>query len=649
MAHRKVIVSIILLAIFAASIGAVAFNNTAHAQTDEERLWNWVKNQKCLCHEGTLKIALPEEPNTFNWWIASSSWSIEVLSFVYDHLVRWVNGTLVHELATDLSYSPDHKVLTIKVRQGVKWHDGQPLTAEDVAFTINMLAQKPYMYYHGYFTSVDHAEATDKYTVKVYFKEPDAGFIATALASMNVMPKHIWEPIIKKEGDKFAKYAPKIPDDLVGSGPFKIVEYKPTQYVKYVANENYWVEGKPCIKELIVVFIKESNVALLAVEKGNVDIYDGWVTAESVPKLLATPGVSIHVYISPYFYHWGMLNTRWPFNITDFRRAMAFAVDKQTIINTLLLGYGMPGSPGVVPPVGPNAYYYNPNVANAYYFDLNMTAKILDQLGFKDVDNDGWREAPNGKDFSFEIYPPSYDIVRVRAAQMIADWLSKVPGGGIKAVVRVLDWKTVWPLIHDGKVDSYLLGSGWANDISWLYRRFHSRPEGTGNWARYSNPEVDKLTEQLRTTFDPEKRKELAWKIQEYLAKEAPIVTLYYRKMINPYRTDKFDGFFKPADDGLVNRWTILGIHLKAEKCSTLPTSVVTSTVSSVTTITSTLPGGGTTTVVSTVSSVQTKTTTLVTTSVVTKSAGVSTGTIAAIAIIIIIIVAIGVYLARKK
>ncbi len=556
----------------------------------------WLRGRECRSYGGTLKIALPEEPNTFVWFRAGSAWSIMVLMPIYDTLVRFINGTLTYEVAESLEYSEDYKVLTIKIRDGIKWHDGKPLTAEDVAFTINVLAKEPWTYYHGYFAAVDRAEAVDRLTVKVYFKEPDAGFIYNALAAMNIMPKHIWEPLLKKHGAGLAKYSPKIPDELVGSGPFKIVEYVPGQYVRYVANEDYWL-GRPCIDELIVVFIKESSVALLAVQKGDVHAYVGWVTAEVVPKLLEAEGVDIHVFMSPTFYHWGFNNQRWPFNITEFRRAMAYAVNKEAIVNEILMGYGIPGSPGVVPPFGVNAQWYNPNVANAYTFNLSKTAEILDKLGFVDVDGDGWREAPDGSDFSFEIYPPSYDIVRVRAAQKIAEWLSQIPGGGIKAVVRVLDWKTVWPLIREGKVDTYLLGSGPGNDISWLYRRFHSWPEGTGNWARFSNPEVDRLTELLKVTFDPEERKKIAWRIQEILAEEVPIVVLYYRKIINPYRDAEFEGWFKPADDDVFNKITLLRVQLKTPAQPV--TQVVTQTVVTVTTVTA--PGASPTVITKTV------------------------------------------------
>jgi len=571
------IVLAILTSLVPITTQQVNAQSTVNAVTYDE----WLA--PCKCYGGSLKVALSGEPNTLNWFVAGASVELTILEPIYDRLVRIINGTLTWELATSMQYSPDYKTLTIKIRQGVKWHDGLELTAEDVAFTINVLTNKTWTYSHGYYVNVDKAVAVDKYTVNVYFKAPDAGFIYTALASMNVMPKHIWEPLLKEKGDELAKYSPKA-TELIGSGPFKFVEYVPGQHVKYVVNKDYWL-GRPCIDEITIVFISEASVQILALQRGDVDTLSvSFITPEVVPQLLATPNVGVHTYTSQFFYHWGLNNLMWPTNISDFRKALALAVNREAIVRDVLMGYGLVGSPGVVPPIGFGAEWYNPNVADKWKYDPNKAAEILDSLGFKDVNGDGWREGPNGQPVEIEVYAPSYDIVRVRIAQILAEQLSKIPGGGIKIIPRAADWTAVWPNIREGKVQSWLLGSSVDPDISWLHYRFHSRPDGAGNWARFSDPEVDKLTEELKVTFDPDKRKEIAWKIQEILADKVPVITLYYRQFPVPYRTDKFDNWFRPADDEVYNRVTYLRLSLKLEKCPTTPaTSVVTTVVTQVT------------------------------------------------------------------
>jgi peptide/nickel transport system substrate-binding protein len=565
----------ICLAIIVLSV-ASGFATLVSAQQEIRLSIQDPPRSQCKTYGGTLKIGIGSKPNTLNWFVAGSSWEILVLTPIYNRLVRFFNGTLVKEVAESIDMSSDGKIYTIRIVSGIKFHDGYPLTAEDVAFTINMLRNYSWAYYYGVFRNVDRAEAVDQRTVKVYMKMVDAGFVENALSVMNIMPKHIWEPKFRELGDGVAKYSPSL-KELVGSGPFIIVDYQPDQYVAYKANENYW-QGRPCIDQLVMSFIGEASVALLSLEKGDIQTYSGFIGPETAPRILSNPNLAIHVYQSDFYYHWGLNNRKWPFNISLFRKALAYAVDYNAIINTLLMGYGIQGSPGFVPPFGVHAKWYNPNL-KYYTYNLTKAAEILDQLGFRDVDKDGWREAPDGSKFKFEIYPPNYDIIRVRAAEIIADSLAKIPGGGLKAEVRVVEWATAWSLIRGGQVDTWLLGSGPGFDISWLQTRFHSK--GSANWNRYSNPEVDKLIDQLVSELDPEKRKELAWRIQEILADEVPAVNLYYRKFIAPYRLDVFDNWVRLVDDDLANWWNFLFIYSKTGRPAQViqtPAATVTAT-----------------------------------------------------------------------
>ncbi|MEM2006051.1 MAG: ABC transporter substrate-binding protein [Sulfolobales archaeon] len=525
----------------------------------------WLK--PCNCYGGRLTAALPSTPTTLNWWVAGTDWDLIPLDAIYDRPLRIINGTLTWEIVTGLEFSDDYMVLTLKVREGVKFHDGVELTAEDVAFTINVLAKFSWPYYHGYFTRVDRAEASDKYTVKVYFKTPDASFVYNSLNAMRILPKHIWEPLLNQYGDELAKYSPK-PEELVGSGPFKFVEYVPGQYTKFVANENYWL-GRPCIDELVYVVITEANTAVLAVQKGEIDVYGFGIDPAVALAIEADPNIEVHARLSESFRHWGLLNTVWPLNISKFRLALSYAIDRETLVNEVLLGFGIPGSPGVVGPFGACAPWYNPDVEKLVYYNPAKAAEILDEIGFTDKDGDGWRDGPNGEPVVIEIYSPTpgYDPIRARVAQLLQEYLAKVPRGAIKAVVYYYEWATLWPMIREGKVMTWLLGSGWANDIGWLYTRFHSWPEGSGNWARYSNSEVDKMLDEIISTFDPQRRKELAWKIQEFLALEAPVINLYYQAFPNPYRIDEFENWFITPSDYILDRVTLLRLTLKQGLC----------------------------------------------------------------------------------
>ena len=519
----------------------------------------FLRNRECPCYGGTLRIAIAGEPTTLNWWVAASSWSRFVLMPIYNRLLRIINGTIVMEVAKRLWWSENRSVLYIEIRSGILWHDGKPLTARDVAFTINTLARYRWTYLHGYFTSVKKAIAINDTLVEVVFREPDAGFVLNALTKMCILPEHIWKPLFDELGDNVAKYSPRI-EDLIGSGPFKIVKYVPGQFVEYRAFDMYW-QGRPCIDRLVIVFIKSSTAGLLALEKGDIDAYLGYVDPEAALKLENVSSIRVAKVLSDIVFYWGFNTEKWPFNISEFRRALAYAIDRQKIIEVALHGYGIPASPGVVPSIGVNSIWYNPHVANAIRYDPNEAARILDSLGFRDIDGDGWRETPSGKHFCIDIYVPSYDTARIRAAELIRSYLSKIPGGGICVNIRVTDWSKLWPLIRSGAVDSFILGSAPGTDISWLYRRFHCPPQGSGNWARYCNPVIDNLTEALREVFDYSKRRDIAWRIQEVLAKELPIVPLYHRIYLIPYRVDNVKGWFVAANEWPVNWITLLRVY----------------------------------------------------------------------------------------
>lgn len=532
----------------------------------------------CTCHGGSLRVALPSDVTTLNWWVAGATWDLLTLDLIYDRPLRIINGTLTWEVARSLEYSEDYLVLTMKIKNGIKFHDGVELTAEDIAFTINVLANKSWTYYHGYFTSVDRAEAVDNYTVKIFFKNPDSQFVLNSLTVVRIMPKHVWEPLLASLGDELAKYSPK-PEELIGSGPFKFIERAPGQYIKFSVNKDYWL-GRPCIDEIVLIPITDVSLVILGIQKGDIDAYTWGVDPAVVPTLLANPNVGIHVYTAETFYHWGLNNQIWPLNISKFRLALSFAVNREAIVRDIMLGYGIPGSPGIVGPFGSGALWYNPAAAKLVYYDPKKAMEILNGIGFTDKDGDGWRDGPNGEPVVIEIYSPTpgYDPIRARAAEFIKEDLAKI---GIKAVVYYYEWATLWPLIREAKVMTWLLGSGWSPDIGWLRFRFHSRPEGAGNWARYSNPEVDALIKELLATFDMEKRKQIAWKIQEILALDTPVVNLYYRSFPNPYRTDRFEGWFPESTGDVFNRISILRLRLKPAVCPSpvepTPTPTITS------------------------------------------------------------------------
>jgi hypothetical protein len=228
-------------------------------------------------------------------------------------------------------------------------------------------------------------------------------------------------------------------------------------------------------------------------------------------------------------------------------------VDKQDLVDTLLLGYGIPGPVAIEAPFW--GLWYNPDVPQTYTFNLTKAAEILDDLGWVDTDGDGIREGTGdhaGEPLAFDIGPPIYDPVRVRAAELIAENLAQI---GVDATVQYMEWATLWgkiiqPLDSPEKIDTWLLGSSQSVDPQWLRTRLHSSAIPNPNYYGFVNAEFDELCEQQSQAFEVEERKEIVWRMQEILAEEVPFVVMYFRQSPSVYRTDKLTGWVDDFDSG---------------------------------------------------------------------------------------------------
>ncbi len=552
--------------------------------------------------EPTLRIALASPPSALNAWSATGTWTVMHLDMIYDRLVRTnKEGTgYAPWLAESWESSPDGKVWTVKLRKGVKWHDGKPFTAEDVKFTFDFCKQdETAKRCHGDVEYVQKIEVVDDYTVKFYLDRPFAAFVNTVLPNF-VLPKHIWEPIVNKPGFVASKYEPKL-EELVGTGPFKLVELKANEYAKFVANEDFWM-GAPKVKKVVFQYVKEADTQVLMIKKGEIDAAIHLAINPAVKEDLKKAGVQIHEYLRPYFYHWGFVVTKFPFTEQKFRQAMAYAINLTEIVEVARLGAGAVGRFGVMPDVWKD--WYCKEAGEMYSYDPEKAKKLLDELGWVDRNGDGIRETPDGKPVEFEIWPPSYDPARVRAAEMIRDYLKEI---GVKVDVKIGDWKgVVWPGIKAKKFQSFILGAGPTEpDLDWMRLRF--KTGAPSNYYNLSDPELDKLLEEQAVTIDQAKRKEIGCKIQKRIAELVPLITLYYPVIISPYRTDRFVGWVPVKTQFINNMWSMVNLRPKAAttsapatKTTPSPTKTTsappTTTAQPVTTpqpVTTTAPTGG--------------------------------------------------------
>jgi len=520
-----------------------------------------------VVHGGTLTISTPSDPPEQHQWNAGATASYNFLDPMSDWLTRIdpITGGVVPWIAESWEMTQDGLHYTVHLVKGVKFHDGTELTSEDVKWCYDYVMANNFTRMSDVWQVLDRknpVEIIDDYTLKFNLSKQFVAFPRQTLGLVAIVPKHVWENIIKKSGYDWLTYVPTI-DEQVNCGPFKLVGYVPGSYYKYEAFEDYW-HGKPYVDYLLRPIITSGDAELLAVKRGDVDVFTGFLASQAIPGLLREEGIGLYLYNNEYMYHWGYNMAKWPFNVKEFRFALAHAIDKQDIVDTLLLGYGLPGSIGVEAPF--YTFWYNTNAPQTYTFNLTKANKMLDDLGWVDSDGDGVREGTGehaGEDVAFDIGPPIYDPVRCRAAEMLSEWFKEV---GVKATVQYMEWATLWnkiiqPLDSPTKVDSWLLGSSESVEPQWMFTRLHSSHIPNPNYYGFVNAEFDMLSELQSTQFDVAERKASVWRMQEILAEEVPLIVLYFRQSPSVYRTDKLTGWVKHYGLGMENGWNWINVR----------------------------------------------------------------------------------------
>jgi peptide/nickel transport system substrate-binding protein len=463
-------------------------------------------------------------PNTFvessigdarrlNPIIANDSASGTINDQVFNGLVKYDKDIkLVGDLAERWVVSPDGKTITFHLRKGVKWHDGEEFTAEDCLFTYQKLMDpKVATPYSSSYMDVKKAEVVGRYTFRVTYKEP----FSPALESwgMGMIPRHVLEGK-DINTDPFNRHP-------IGTGPYRFKEWIAGQKIVLQANDDYF-EGRPNIDEFIYRIIPDSSTMFQELLSGGVDMM-GLTPIQYLRKSEARrirDNYQKFRYPTNAFTYLGY-NLRNPlFADKRIRQALAYAIDRQTIIDGILLGLGKPCT-------GPFSYVswaYNPSV-KSYPYDPGRANRMLAEAGWKDTDGDGILDK-NGKPFQFTILINQGNNERIRAAEIIQQNLKKV---GVEVNIRVMEWQAFLEQILDKHTFDADMG-GWSmgRDPD-LYDIWHSSKtlKGEYNYIAYSNPEVDRLLVAGRRTFDIEKRRKIYYRIHEILAEEQPYAFLY--------------------------------------------------------------------------------------------------------------------------
>jgi peptide/nickel transport system substrate-binding protein len=445
--------------------------------------------------------------------LSSDSTSHGISSLVFNGLVKYDKDiNIVGDLAESWKISRDGLVITFHLRKGVRWHDGHPFTAHDVLFTYRVtIDPKTPTAYAGDFLKVKKAETLDDHTFRVTYNEP----FAPSLMSWGsaILPKHLLE-------GKDITTSP-LARHPIGTGPYIFKEWVPGQKIVLISNPDYF-EGRPYIDGSIMRIIPDTATMFLELRANGIDRMNltPLQFTRQTENNLFRKNFNKYRYLSFSYTYLGY-NLKNPlFTDKRVRQAIAYGINKDEIIQGVLLGLGKPATG----PYKPGTWVYNPHV-KVYPYDPQKAKELLADAGWKDNDGDGILDN-NGQPFVFEIITNQGNEIRAKCAEIIQRRLAEI---GIKVKIRVLEWAAfVNDFINKRRFDVTILGWSIPLDPD-IYDVWHSSKTGPQelNFISYKNEEVDKLIEKGRGTFNQMERKKYYDRIQEILAEEQPYTFLY--------------------------------------------------------------------------------------------------------------------------
>ena len=510
---RKVITIVVLVAGAVALIGLLIHFAKRPSPRPPDRIPTSEQHPPQPAYGDTIIEASIGDASYLNPILASDSASGDINGYVYNGLVKYdKNLNMVGDLAESWDISEDGLVITFHLRKNVKWHDGEPFTSDDVKFTYEKLVdpntKTPYA---SDYLMIDRFEIVDPYTVKIIYKEP----FSPGLESwgMGIIPKHIFE-----KGDFNSHPANRHP---IGTGPYKFVEWKTDERILLEANDDYF-EGRPYINHIIYRIVPDQAVQFLELRKGTIDTMG--LTPDQFQKEAISKDFldNFNKFRYPSFgYTYLGYNLKNPlFKDKRVRRAITFAINRQEIIDGVLLGLGQISTG----PFPPTSWAYNKGIP-VYEHNPEKAKKLLYDCGWQDRDGDGILDK-DGRPFSFTLMTNQGNKMRQLCATIIQFNLRDV---GVQVKIRILEWAAfIHQYIDKKNFDAVILGWSLSRDPD-QYAIWHSSQvkEGQYNFISYSNSEVDRLLVEGRRTFEMERRKEIYHKIHAILAEEQPYTFLY--------------------------------------------------------------------------------------------------------------------------
>lgn len=499
-----------------------------------------------------MVLSTSSDPKSFNPIVAKETSTTAITGHIFEGLTRTNGITLEVEpnLASSWEVSEDGKVWTFYLRKDVTWFDGKPFSSDDVVFTFNKLIYNPNIptSARDIFTIEGKkfkVEKVDTFTVRFTLPYKFAPFLRSM--SQEILPKHILEDVVKKGKFNYYWGLDATPADIIGTGPFKLESYLPGERIVLVRNPNYWRRDKgghrlPYLDKVIYLVVQNQDVALLKFQEGGIDYIglrgqdypilkpqekEGNFTIYNTGPAFGTNFLVFNQnrgrnprtgkpYLDPVKLSW--------FTNLKFRKAVAHAIDKESIINIVMNGLAFPQFSSMSPSSG---FFYNPEVTR-YEYNIDKAKALLKEIGIYDRNGDGKAEDAQGNVIQFNLFTNADNTVRAKIANIIRKDLERL-GFTVNFVplafnqlVSKLDSTYDWDAVIiglTGGIEPHFGSNVWQSS-GHLHIWYPKQKTPATQWEA----EIDKIFNAAVQELDKNKRKALYDRWQEIVAEKVPLI-----------------------------------------------------------------------------------------------------------------------------
>ncbi|GAB3522643.1 ABC transporter substrate-binding protein [Photobacterium alginatilyticum] len=450
-----------------------------------------------------------------------------------------MTGKTEYRLAESVEYSDDLKSITVKLRDGLKWSDGSPLTAIDVAFSFNMTKDAPAFDQKGIWSGGNLTSVTAKDATTVVFdlKKPDSTFI-WSLPAYHVVPEKVWSKV--EDLTTFTNPSP------IGSGPMTTIKYVKSQQMELCRNPHYYIENRPYLDCLTYRSYNDNSQIQPALMKGEIEWGSNFIADIDNTFVAADPKNNHYWYPANDAIHLYVNTKEKPFDDLKVRKALSMALDREAIVDIAAYGYPTPNfNAGGIGEL--YSTHISQGVTDKYkaltQYNPDKAKQLLDAAGYKDLNGDGFRDMSDGKTIEFDIEVVNGWTDWIQVVQMVTEYYEEI---GIKANVKTVDWAVYDKSLKDSEYKMSINWSMVATNPILAYQEYFSTSRIGKTWHAghgVNSPDIDNLIDSFGKTKVPAEQKKILDELQVFTAENLPFIPLFSNPTWFQYNSSKIAGW----------------------------------------------------------------------------------------------------------